>query len=148
MFWVYNHQFKWKSSLMLLVSCCKLILLLTANTIWCFSLVLLYPLMQQSVAFKILRTRLKTVPPYSFSGEQFKRLSPGKAFTEVNHVGGSQIAEDGDGDTRNGHNGINFASLLKDFVRVQEQHRAHSKMQSQVRCSSSSSKVCPSLLPS
>ncbi|KAG6405522.1 hypothetical protein SASPL_133112 [Salvia splendens] len=103
-----------------------------------YGLLMLLP--QQSVAFKILRTRLKTVPPYSFSGEQFKRLSPGKAFTEVNHVGGSQIAEDGDGDTRNGHNGINFASLLKDFVRVQEQHRAHSKMQSQVRCSSSSSK--------
>ncbi|XP_042007074.1 protein VAC14 homolog isoform X2 [Salvia splendens] len=103
-----------------------------------YGLLMLLP--QQSVAFKILRTRLKTVPPYSFSGEQFKQLSPGKAFTEANHVGGSQIAEDGDGDTRNGHNGINFSSFLKDFVRVQEQHRAHSKMQSQVRCSTSSSK--------
>ncbi|KAL1556525.1 PtdIns(3,5)P(2) sythesis regulation factor [Salvia divinorum] len=103
-----------------------------------YGLLMLLP--QQSVAFKILRTRLKTVPPYSFSGEQFKRLSPGNAFTEVNHVGGSQITEDGDGDTRNVHNGINFASLLKDFVRVQEQHRAHSKMQSQIRSSSSSSK--------
>lgn len=101
--------------------------------------------MQQSVAFKILRTRLKTVPPYSFSGEQFKRLSPGNAFAEVNHIGDSQIAEDGDvsADTRNVHNGINFASWLKQFARVQEQHRAHSKTQAQIRCSSSSSKVLP-----
>ncbi|XP_057777566.1 protein VAC14 homolog [Salvia miltiorrhiza] len=105
-----------------------------------YGLLMLLP--QQSVAFKILRTRLKTVPPYSFSGEQFKRRSPGNAFTEVNHVDGSQIAEDGDVsvDTRNAHNGINFISVLKDFTRVQEQHRAHSKTQSQIRCSASSSK--------
>ncbi|KAH6790389.1 ARM repeat superfamily protein [Perilla frutescens var. frutescens] len=105
-----------------------------------YGLLMLLP--QQSVAFKILRTRLKTVPPYSFSGEQFKRQSPGNAFTEVNYVGGSQIVEDGDvsADTRNAHNGINFASLLKQFERVQEQHRAHSKTQALTRCSSSSSK--------
>ncbi|KAH6792684.1 ARM repeat superfamily protein [Perilla frutescens var. hirtella] len=105
-----------------------------------YGLLMLLP--QQSVAFKILRTRLKTVPPYSFSGEQFKRQSPGNAFTEVNYVGGSQIVEDGDvsADTRNAHNGINFASLLKQFERVQEQHRAHSKTQVLTLCSSSSSK--------
>ncbi|KAH6773917.1 ARM repeat superfamily protein [Perilla frutescens var. frutescens] len=105
-----------------------------------YGLLMLLP--QQSVAFKILRTRLKTVPPYSFSGEQFKRQSPGNAFTEVNYVGGSQIVEDGDvsADTRNAHNGINFASLLKQFERVQEQHRAHSKTQALTLCSSSSSK--------
>lgn len=105
--------------------------------------------MQQSVAFKILRTRLKTVPPYSFSGEQFRRQSPGNAFTEANHVGGSQIMEDGDvgADTKNAQNGINFTSWLKQFERVQEQHRAHSKAHSLNRCNSASSKVCHTLFP-
>lgn len=101
--------------------------------------------MQQSVAFNILRTRLKTVPSYSFSGEQFKRLSSGNAFSEVNYFGGSQIAEDGDmsADIRNVHNGINFASWLQQFEQVQEQHRVHSKSQALSRCSSvSSAKVC------
>lgn len=120
-------------------------LVFTLNMLFtAFSLVLLYPLMQQSAAFKILRTRLKTVPPYSFSGEQFKRQSPGSAFTEANYVGGSQIVEDGDvsADTRNAQNGINFASWLKQFERVQEQHRrANSKRRALNRCSSSSSKV-------
>lgn len=121
-----------------------LLLLFTA-----FSFVLLYPLMQQSAAFKILRTRLKTVPPYSFSGEQFKRQPPGNAFAEANYVGGSQIAEDGDvsADTKNAHSGINFASWLKQFDRVQEQHRTNSKTQALNRCSSSSSKVLHPSLP-
>ncbi|KAL0372752.1 UNVERIFIED_CONTAM: protein VAC14 [Sesamum calycinum] len=71
-------------------------------------------IMKQSVAFKILRTRLKTVPSYSFSGEQFKRLSSGNAFSEVNHFGGSEILEDGmNEDQRNVRNGINFASWLQ-----------------------------------
>lgn len=122
---------------------CSLHMLFTA-----FSLVFHHPLVQQSVAFKILRTRLKTVPPYSFSGEQFKRQSPGNAFTEANHVGGSQIIEDGDvgADPKSVQNGINFASWLKQFERVQEQHRAHSRTHSLNRCNSASSKVCHTLL--
>ncbi|KAL0296581.1 UNVERIFIED_CONTAM: protein VAC14 [Sesamum radiatum] len=96
--------------------------------------------MQQSVAFKILRTRLKTVPSYSFSGEQFKRLSSGNAFSEVNHFGGSEILEDGmNEDQRNVRNGINFASWLQQFERVQQQHRVHSKSQALSRYSSASS---------
>lgn len=100
--------------------------------------------MQQSVAFKILRTRLKTVPSYSFSGEQFKQLSSGNGVPEVNYSGGSQISEDGEmsGDQRNVHNGINFASWLHQFEQVQVQHRAHSKSQALYRnTSTSSSKV-------
>lgn len=97
-----------------------------------------YPLVQQSVAFKILRTRLKTVPPYSFSGEQFRRPSQGNTFSEVNYVGGPQIAEDGElnADIRNVHNGINFASWLNQFEQVQQEHRSHTKSQALSRCSS------------
>ncbi|KAL2233273.1 protein VAC14 homolog [Sesamum indicum] len=103
-----------------------------------YGLLMLLP--QQSVAFKILRTRLKTVPSYSFSGEQFKRLSSGNAFSEVNHFGGSEILEDGmNEDQRNARNGINFASWLQQFERVQQQHRVHSKSQALSRYSSTSS---------
>ncbi|KAK4423388.1 protein VAC14 [Sesamum alatum] len=103
-----------------------------------YGLLMLLP--QQSVAFKILRTRLKTVPSYSFSGEQFKRLSSGNAFSEVNHFGGSEILEDGmNEDQRNVRNGINFASWLQQFERVQQQHRVHSKSQALSRYNSTSS---------
>ncbi|KAL0326842.1 UNVERIFIED_CONTAM: protein VAC14 [Sesamum angustifolium] len=103
-----------------------------------YGLLMLLP--QQSVAFKISRTRLKTVPSYSFSGEQFKRLSSGNAFSEVNHFGGSEILEDGmNEDQRNVRNGINFASWLQQFERVQQQHRVHSKSQALSRYSSASS---------
>lgn len=94
--------------------------------------------MQQSVAFKFLRTRLKTVP--SFSGEQFKQISSGNFFLDANYIVG-----DGElnVDSRTIHNGINFASSLLKFEHVQQQHRRHSKVQSQYRNSSSSStKVC------
>ncbi|KAG8382697.1 hypothetical protein BUALT_Bualt05G0104400 [Buddleja alternifolia] len=104
-----------------------------------YGLLMLLP--QQSVAFKILRTRLKTVPPYSFSGEQYKRMSSGNPLLEINHFGGSQISEDGDmsEDQRNVHNGINFASWLQRFGQVQEQHRKHSKAQAISRYASTSS---------
>ncbi|PIN04964.1 hypothetical protein CDL12_22502 [Handroanthus impetiginosus] len=105
-----------------------------------YGLLMLLP--QQSIAFKILWTRLKTVPSYSFSGEQFKPLSSRNAFSEANDFGGSQTSEDGDvsEDQRNVHNGINFASWLKQFEKVQEQHRLHSKSLALSRYSSSSSK--------
>ncbi|KAI3466945.1 hypothetical protein Pfo_023608 [Paulownia fortunei] len=104
-----------------------------------YGLLMLLP--QQSVAFKILRTRLKTVPSYSFTGEQFKQMSSGNAFSEVNFIDGSQISEDGDmsEDQQNLHHGINFASRLQQFEQVQEQYRRHFKSQAQSRYSSSSS---------
>ncbi|KAK6146726.1 hypothetical protein DH2020_020595 [Rehmannia glutinosa] len=104
-----------------------------------YGLLMLLP--QQSVAFKILRTRLKTVPSYSFSGEQFKRLSSGHAFSESNDFNELQILEDGDmsEDQRDVHNGINFVSWLQQFQQVQERHRVHSKTQALARYSSTSS---------
>ncbi|GER31080.1 protein VAC14 homolog [Striga asiatica] len=107
-----------------------------------YGLLMLLP--QQSVAFKILRTRLKTVPSYSFSGEQLKRLSSGHAFSEViNNFDELHIMEDGESseDHRDVYNGINFAASLQQFQQVQGQHREQSKSHGLARCSSTSTKV-------
>uniref|UniRef100_A0A5B6YJI3 Vacuolar protein 14 C-terminal Fig4-binding domain-containing protein n=1 Tax=Davidia involucrata TaxID=16924 RepID=A0A5B6YJI3_DAVIN len=104
-----------------------------------YGLLMLLP--QQSKAFKILRTRLKAVPSYSFNGEQFKRTSSGNFYSQNHHTSsGSQVSEDGfmNEDSRNVHNGINFASRLQQFEQMQQQHRLHSKSQAQ-SCYSSSS---------
>ncbi|KAL2485034.1 Protein VAC14-like protein [Abeliophyllum distichum] len=105
-----------------------------------YGLLMLLP--QQSLAFKILRTRLKTVPSYSFSGEQLKQKSSGSVLSEANYMGRSQISEDGDPfhDPPNVHNGINFISRLQQFKHIQQQHHMHSKFQAQTRRSSSSTK--------
>ncbi|XP_062171505.1 protein VAC14 homolog [Alnus glutinosa] len=105
-----------------------------------YGLLMLLP--QQSAAFKILRTRLKTVPSYSFNGEQLRRTSSGNPYQTIHHMpSGSQITEDGDGiqDGGNSHNGINFASRLQQFEQMQHQHRMHAKAQAQLRNSSTTS---------
>lgn len=100
-------------------------------------------LMQQSAAFKILRTRLKTVPSISFNGEQIKRTSSGNPYSQILHSmpSGSQFSEDGDvnSDVGSSHGGINFASRLQQFEQMQHQHRIHGKAQAQLRSSSTSS---------
>ncbi|KAJ6768822.1 TAX1 BINDING PROTEIN-RELATED [Salix koriyanagi] len=106
---------------------------------------LLMLLPQQSAAFKILRTRLKTVPSYSFSGDQVKRTSSGNPHPQIIHhiPCGSQIFEDGDINqdvgASNSHNGINFTLRLHEFEQMQRQHRMHAKMQAQSRNSSTPS---------
>ncbi|XP_043706317.1 protein VAC14 homolog [Telopea speciosissima] len=105
-----------------------------------YGLLMLLP--QQSSAFKILRTRLRTVPSYSFGGDQFKRTSSGNPYQSLHQIpSGSQIMEDVDRkqDTGNAHNGINFASRLQQFEHMQRQHRMHSKSEMQSRNSTSSS---------
>lgn len=100
---------------------------------------LLFPpflLVQQNAAFKILRTRLKTIPPYSFSGEQIRRTASGTPYTQhLHHMpSGSQIMEDGDlglDSMGNLHNGINFVARLQQFEQMQQQHRLHVRLQSQ-----------------
>lgn len=83
--------------------------------------------MQQSAAFKILRTRLKTVPTYSFSGggNQISRASSGVPFSQyMNHH------EDDDAEDINitsSHQGINFAARLQQFENVQSQHRVQAR---------------------
>ncbi|KAF5450330.1 hypothetical protein F2P56_030690 [Juglans regia] len=105
-----------------------------------YGLLMLLP--QQSAAFKILRTRLKTVPSYSFNGEQVRQTSSGNPYHIIHHVpSGLQICEDEDGiqDGANSHNGINFASRLQQFEQMQQQHRMHTKVQALSRNSSTTS---------
>ncbi|XP_010271349.1 PREDICTED: protein VAC14 homolog [Nelumbo nucifera] len=105
-----------------------------------YGLIMLLP--QQSSAFKILRTRLRTVPLYSFSDEQLKRASSGNPYSQILHhmPSGSHIMEDGDKnqDSSNIHNGINFASRLQQFEHMQHQHRINTKPRLQSHNSSSS----------
>lgn len=112
---------------------CLLFLLVSA-----FCMLLLC--MQQSVAFKILRTRLKTVPSSSFSNE-LKRTSSGSPYSQI-----LQITEDSNRnkDAANLYNAINFPSRLQQFEHMQHRHRAHGKTQLQSRNSTSStwSQVC------
>ncbi|CAI0383459.1 unnamed protein product [Linum tenue] len=104
------------------------------------------PFRQQSAAFKILRTRLKTVPSYSFSGDhQVKRTSSGNPYSQILHhsPSGSQISEDGDVAGQelgnpNSQNGINFTSKLQQFEQVQRQHRIHTRELAHLRNTSTS----------
>lgn len=109
-----------------------------------YGLLMLLP--QQSAAFKILRTRLKTVPAYTFSGElpnisanAIRRTASGNPYSQIlSHIpslpSGSQNVEDGDRNTdiSNGTNGINFTMRLQQFEHMQRQHRLHCKSQSQM----------------
>jgi hypothetical protein len=84
---------------------------------------------QQSAAFKILRTRLKTVP---FS-ENLKRTSSANPYSQI-----LQVTEDGNRnqDMQN-YSAINFPFLLQQFENMQLQHRNHLKDQLQSRKSAS-----------
>ncbi|KAK7370029.1 hypothetical protein VNO80_12080 [Phaseolus coccineus] len=104
-----------------------------------YGLLMLLP--QQSAAFKILKTRLKAVPSYSFNGEQLKKTSSGNPYHFLHNMsGGSQISEDGDMalDRGNSLNGINFSARLQQFQQMQHQHRVHFKIQTSKNFSSSS----------
>ncbi|CAH8324497.1 unnamed protein product [Eruca vesicaria subsp. sativa] len=101
-----------------------------------YGLLMLLP--QQSAAFKILRTRLKTVPTYSFSGGgQISRASSGVPFSQYMHH-----REDGDAEDNNvnsSHQGINFAARLQQFENVQNQHRGQARNKVNYSYNSSSS---------
>ncbi|CAN7044141.1 unnamed protein product [Brassica rapa subsp. trilocularis] len=89
-----------------------------------YGLLMLLP--QQSAAFKILRTRLKTVPTYSFSGVgQISRASSGVPFSQYIHHREDGGAEDNN--INNSHQGINFAARLQQFENVQNQHRGQTR---------------------
>jgi len=85
--------------------------------------------MQQSAAFKILKTRLKAVPSYSFNGEQLKRMPSGDSYQFHNVPDGFRTIQDGDiaEDGGSSRNGINFAARLQQFRQIQHQHRLLSK---------------------
>lgn len=97
--------------------------------------------MQQSAAFKILKTRLKAVPSYSFNGEQPKRMPSGDHYQFLHNMpDGYQTNEDGNvtEDGRSSYNGINFAARLQQFHQMQNQHRAHTKAKAKSRNRSTS----------
>ncbi|KAG0455505.1 hypothetical protein HPP92_024797 [Vanilla planifolia] len=89
---------------------------------------------QQSAAFKILRTRLKTVPRHPLMGDQPKRITSENPCIQMLQI------EDGNRnqDQINVQNSINFASRLQQFEQVQNQHRMHFKSQKSSRISPSS----------
>lgn len=104
-----------------------------------YGLLMLLP--QQSAAFRILKKRLKTVPTYTFNGEELN-LSALRSTTSGNlcaqlltHIpglgNGMQSSEDGDDDTEfaSGTTGINFAARLQQFEHMQQQHRFHRRPQ-------------------
>ncbi|KAJ0763607.1 putative vacuole morphology and inheritance protein [Helianthus annuus] len=87
-----------------------------------YGLLMLLP--QQSAAFKILRTRLKTVPSYSFDHKgQVNRTSSANPSIH--------FSDDGNGNM-NMHNGIDFAFWLQRFQQIQQKHHAHFKSQARL----------------
>ncbi|XP_077230419.1 protein VAC14 homolog isoform X2 [Tasmannia lanceolata] len=99
-----------------------------------YGLLMLLP--QRSEAFMILQTRLKTVPSYTFNGEQLRQTSSENPYSQI-----VPITEDGDGSRVRGkaQNGINFALRLQQFEQMQRQHRMHSKSESLLQTRSSTS---------
>lgn len=94
--------------------------------------------MQQSMAFKILKTRLKTVPAYahmhvppSATASEFpglgviRRTASGSPYAQL--LAHTQISEDGDvsSDSGDGAGAIDFQAKLQQFRGVQHQHREH-----------------------
>eukprot|EP01018_Ginkgo_biloba_P020691 Gb_18820 [translate_table: standard] len=106
-----------------------------------YGLLMLLP--QQSDAFRILRTRLKTVPACTFSGEflnvsGMRHTNSGNPYAqEMSHISAvhnGQNREDGGEDVEigTGPSGINFAIKLQQFEDMQHQHRSHRKLQTQM----------------
>ncbi|XP_065041682.1 protein VAC14 homolog [Musa acuminata AAA Group] len=91
-----------------------------------YGLLMLLP--QQSAAFKIFRTRLKTVPSYIFNNEQLKH--PCNQVSEITDDSGDQV-------DANVYDKINFPSKLQQFQQTLRRHRF--SLQSQKSASSSKS---------
>ncbi|KAK8958871.1 hypothetical protein KSP40_PGU002948 [Platanthera guangdongensis] len=82
---------------------------------------LLKLLPQQCAAFKILRTRLKSVPPQTLFSGQARWRSSGNPDTQI-----LEITEDGGNEHDHSgsiQNSIDFAAKLQQFENVQNQHR-------------------------
>ncbi|XP_074577078.1 protein VAC14 homolog isoform X2 [Curcuma longa] len=92
-----------------------------------YGLLMLLP--QQSAAFKILRTRLKTVPLYTLGLDQLKRASSENPYSQI-----LQVTED----SRTSYTAIDFQSKLQQFEQMQHRHRLHSRSQLQSLNSSTS----------
>lgn len=113
--------------------------------LWCLYINSFNTILQQSAAFKILKTRLKAVPSYSNSGEQLKRKPSGDPYQFHSVPDGFRTIEDGvvvAEDGGSSRNGINFAARLQQFQQMQRQHRVLAKTRAKSRnISTSSTKV-------
>ncbi|XP_008813536.1 protein VAC14 homolog [Phoenix dactylifera] len=98
-----------------------------------YGLLMLLP--QQSATFKILQTRLKTVPSYALNSEQLKRALSGNPYSQI-----LQITDDTNKthDAGNMCSAINFPSRMQQFRNMQQRHRMHMKTKLQSRHSTSS----------
>eukprot|EP00252_Welwitschia_mirabilis_P024621 TRINITY_DN7357_c0_g1_i1.p1 TRINITY_DN7357_c0_g1~~TRINITY_DN7357_c0_g1_i1.p1 ORF type:complete len:142 (+),score=27.33 TRINITY_DN7357_c0_g1_i1:34-459(+) len=97
----------------------------------------------QSAAFKVLRTRLKTIPPWTLTGEYSnisfgRRTSAGVPYPDIlsrlaSLPSTSRAVEDGKETTDAGREAgaINFALRLQQFEQMQRQHRYY-RLQSQL----------------
>lgn len=98
--------------------------------------------MQQSAAFKILKTRLKAVPSYSFNREQLNRMPSGDYYEFLPQMPDEHKKKDKDGDaTEDGgssYNRLNFTERLNEFQEMQKKHRVHTKSQRTTRSLSTS----------
>lgn len=103
------------------------------NMFLCYVYHCLY--MQQSATFKILQTRLKTVPSYALNSEQLKRALSVNPYSQI-----LQIADETNKnhDAGNMYSTINFPSRVQQFQNMQQRHRMHMKMKLQYHHSTSS----------
>ncbi|CAJ2674347.1 unnamed protein product [Trifolium pratense] len=104
----------------------RLQLLDPGRYLWLFKALygLLMLLPQQSAAFKILKTRLKAVPSYSFNRAQLNRMPSGDYYQFVPQMPDDNHTEEDGGSS---YNGLNFATRLQQFQQMQQQHRVHTK---------------------
>ncbi|CAH9134316.1 unnamed protein product [Cuscuta epithymum] len=100
---------------------------------------LLMLLPQQSTAFKVLRTRLKTVPKYFFSEEYSRITASGDPYYQTSYLRGGSHISDGVDACENSLNGINFSSRLHQFEQIQQMHRVLFKAQPHLSYNSTSS---------
>lgn len=96
--------------------------------------------MQQSAAFKILKTRLKAVPSYSFNREQLNRMPSGDYYEFLPQMPDEHEKKDGDvtEDGGSSYSRLNFNQRLNEFQEMQKKHRVHTKSQRTSRSLSTS----------
>ncbi|KAH0449379.1 hypothetical protein IEQ34_020071 [Dendrobium chrysotoxum] len=78
----------------------------------------------QSVAFKMLKTRLKPMRPHDVMADQGTWTSSGNPHAQI-----IQMPDGSNHDMGNTHDSINFASRLQQFQHMQSLHRMHSTSQ-------------------
>ncbi|PNY03754.1 protein VAC14 [Trifolium pratense] len=121
----------------------RLQLLDPGRYLWLFKALygLLMLLPQQSAAFKILKTRLKAVPSYSFNRAQLNRMPSGDYYQFVPQMPDDNHTEEDGGSS---YNGLNFATRLQQFQQMQQQHREAQKEEEPHRPQSTDLNVPPS----